>query len=162
MASFDIVSKVDLNEVNNVVNSVNRELSNRYDFKGSKFTINLNEKENSITIQAPDNYKLEQIGQSIKTYSVKRGINPESYEFKDEEKAGGDSLRQNIIIKQGIDKDVSKKINKFIKDKKMKIQSSVRGDEMRVEGKKIDDLQEMMTELKKENFGAVLQFINFR
>lgn len=162
MASFDIVSKVDLNEVSNVVNSVNRELTNRYDFKGSNFVINLDEKENIITIQADDNYKIDQIGQSIRIYSVKRSIDPESYEFQDQEKAGGNTIRQKILIKQGIEKDVSKKINKFIKDKKIKINSSVRGDEIRVEGKKIDDLQTIMAELKKENFGAVLQFINFR
>ncbi|MDA9817905.1 YajQ family cyclic di-GMP-binding protein [Flavobacteriaceae bacterium] len=162
MPSFDIVSKVDLQEVNNSINSLLKELNNRYDFKGSKFTVILDEKEGHIIISAPDSYKLQQIADSLRSYSIKRNIDAKCYEFEKEEKASGDSLRQKVLIKQGIDHKTAKNVNKFIKEKKMKIQSSVRGEEIRVEGKKINDLQEIMGQLKSEDFGIVLQFINFR
>ena len=162
MPSFDIVCKVDLQEVDNVVNSVLRELTNRYDFKGAKFSVEINNKDNEITINAPDDYKLGQIGESLRGHGVKRGIDPKSFEFEKEEKASGDSLRQVVKIKQGIDSDSAKQITKYIKDKKMKVQASIRGNEVRVESKKRDDLQQVMAEVKTISLPLPLQFINFR
>tara|TARA_Y100000389_G_scaffold158294_1_gene159678 strand:+ start:824 stop:1312 length:489 start_codon:yes stop_codon:yes gene_type:complete len=162
MPSFDIVSKVDYQEIDNVVNSVKRELGNRYDFKDSNFSINFNKKEENITIKAEDDYKLEQIAISLKIYATKRNINTKFFSFGDVEKLGGQNLGQNIKILQGIDKDNSKKIIKKVKDSKLKIQSSIQGDEVRVVGKKIDDLQNIMSQIKSTDLSISVQFINFR
>ncbi|MBL6664490.1 MAG: YajQ family cyclic di-GMP-binding protein [Rickettsiales bacterium] len=162
MASFDIVSKIDLQEVDNAVNSVLRELSNRYDFKGSNFTIELNNKENTITIQAEDDYKLKAIGESLKVYCTKRGLDSKALDFQKEEKASSNSLRQLIKLKNGIDQETAKKIVKEIKSTKIKVQSSIKGDEVRVDGKKRDDLQQAITLIRESNYDAPLQFINFR
>ncbi len=162
MPSFDVVSKIDLQEVDNAVNSVNRELSNRYDFKGAKFTIEIDQKEKKININAPDEYKLGQISDSLKVYCVKRGIDVKALDFGKEESAANNSYRQTVKLKDGIEQELAKRITKDIKSKKMKVQASIRGDELRVEGKKRDDLQEVMNFLKSENYEAALQFINFR
>ncbi len=162
MPSFDIVSKIDMQEIDNAVNSVLRELKNRYDFKGAIFEIVIDTKENKINIHAEDQYKLGQIGDSLKVFATKRGIDVKSLEFEEEQKAGGQSLRQAVKIKQGIDSENAKKITKYIKDKKLKVQASIRGEEVRVEGKKRDDLQDVMQELKSFSLDLPLQFINFR
>jgi len=162
MPSFDIISKVDQQEIDNVVNSVNRELSNRYDFKDSNFTIEFNKKDELIRIKAEDEYKLEQIGSSLKIYATKRNIDIKFFTFDDIEKLGGKNIGQNIRIIQGIDKDNSKKIIKITKDSKLKIQASIQGDEIRVTGKKIDYLQDMMSKIKSSDLPISLQFINFR
>ena len=162
MPSFDIISKVDQQEIDNVVNSVNRELSNRYDFKDSNLTIEFNKKDELIRIKAEDEYKLEQIGSSLKIYATKRNIDIKFFTFDDIEKLGGKNIGQNIRIIQGIDKDNSKKIIKITKDSKLKIQASIQGDEIRVTGKKIDDLQDMMSKIKSSDLPISLQFINFR
>ncbi len=162
MPSFDIVSNIDMQEIDNVVNSVLRELKNRYDFKGAVFEVEIDSKENQIKIHAPDEYKLGQIGDSLKVFATKRGIDVRALEFKKLEKAGGQSFRQDVKIKQGIDSENAKKVVKFIKDKKLKVQASIRGEEVRVEGKKRDDLQDVMSELKSFSLDLPLQFINFR
>lgn len=162
MPSFDVVSKIDLQEIDNAVNSVNRELSNRYDFKGANFTIEIDQKDKKITVNAPDDYKLGQIAESIKAYSVKRGVDVKALAFEDPQDASGNSLRQIIKLKDGIEQEVAKKIVKDIKSSKIKVQASIRGDELRVEGKKRDDLQQVMNNLKAAGYDAALQFINFR
>jgi uncharacterized protein YajQ (UPF0234 family) len=162
MPSFDIISKVDLQEIDNIVNSANRELSNRYDFKDSNFSIELNKKEEQVKIIAEDDYKLEQIGASIKIYAIKRNIDVKFLSFEKIEKLGGKNLGQIIKIIQGIDKENSKKITKIVKDSKLKIQASIQGDEVRVTGKKIDDLQDIMSKIKNSDLPISLQFINFR
>jgi hypothetical protein len=151
-----------MQEVDNAVNSVLRELTNRYDFKGAVFSLNIDSKENKINISAEDEYKLKQIGDALKVYCTKRGIDVKALEFEKEEKASGRGLRQSVKIKQGIDQDSAKKIVKQIKDKKIKVQASIRGDEVRVEGKKRDDLQEVISEVKSMNVDLPVQFINFR
>lgn len=162
MPSFDIVSKIDPQELDNAVNSVLRELKNRYDFKGAIFEITIDNKENKVNIHAEDEYKLGQIGDSLKVFATKRGIDVKALEFEKAEKAGGQSLRQAVKVKQGIDSENAKKVVKFIKDKKLKVQASIRGEEVRVEGKKRDDLQEVMSEIKNIGLNLPLQFINFR
>jgi cyclic-di-GMP-binding protein len=162
MPSFDIVSKIDMQEIDNAVNSVLRELKNRYDFKGAIFEIVVDSKENKINVHAEDQYKLGQIADSLKVFATKRGIDVKSLEFEEVQKAGGQSLRQAVKIKQGIDSENAKKITKYIKDKKLKVQASIRGEEVRVEGKKRDDLQDVMSELKNFSLDLPLQFINFR
>ncbi|MDA9231233.1 YajQ family cyclic di-GMP-binding protein [Rickettsiales bacterium] len=162
MASFDIVCQIDLQEVDNAVNGVLRELTNRYDFKGANFSLTLDKKENKITINADDDYKLSQIQGSLKANIVKRSIDVRALEFEKEEGAAQNSLRQIVKIKQGIDQESSKKIAKDIKSQKLKVQATIRGEEVRVDGKKIDDLQFVMNFIKEQNPDKALQFINFR
>lgn len=162
MASFDIVCKIDLQEIDNAVNGVIRELGNRYDFKGAKFSLDIDKKDNKILISAEDSYKLSQLQDSLKANVVKRGIDAKALEFKKEEVASHNSYRQTVLIKQGIDQETAKKITKSIKEMKTKVQASIRGEEVRVEGKKLDELQAIMAEIKAANFEVPLQFINLR
>jgi cyclic-di-GMP-binding protein len=162
MPSFDIVSKIDFQEMDNAVNSVLRELTNRYDFKGAKFSIEFQQKEDKIIISAEDDYKIGQIGDSLKVFCVKRGIDHRALDFQKEEKAGGNTIRQEIKLRNGIEQEVAKKITKYIKELKIKAQASIRSDEVRIEGKKRDDLQEAIAALKSSDFEIPLQFINFR
>lgn len=162
MPSFDIVSKIDMQEVDNAINSVLRELTNRYDFKGAKFSVELDQKESKITINAPDEYKLEQIGASIRGYATKRGIDVKFFDFGEAEAAANASFRQIVKVKNGISQEIAKKIVKDIKNKKMKVQSSIRGEEVRVEGKSRNDLQAIIEFVKGSGYEAALQFINFR
>ncbi len=162
MPSFDIVCKIDMQEIDNAVNSVSRELTNRYDFKGAKFSLEVDTKKNQITINAEDDYKLGQIQGSLKAQAVKRGVDPKGLEFEKEQKATGSSVRQIVKIKQGIDQESAKQLVKEIKDRKLKVNVSIRGDEVRVEGKKRDDLQEVISEIKLIKVDLPLQFINFR
>jgi uncharacterized protein YajQ (UPF0234 family) len=151
-----------MQEIDNAVNSVLRELTNRYDFKGANFSIELKTKDNLILIACEDEYKLGQISDSLKVFCVKRGIDPRALDFQKIEKAGGNSLRQEIKLRNGIEQEIAKKITKHIKDSKMKVQTSIKADEIRVDGKKRDDLQEAMNLLRSGGFEVPLQFINFR
>ena len=162
MPSFDIVSKINIQEVDNAVNSVLRELTNRYDFKGAIFSIELKAKENIINISADSEYKLEAVRDSLKVFATKRGIDVKALEFGEIQKAGGTTLKQEIKLKNGIEQEVAKKIIKQIKDLKLKVQSSIKGDEVRIDGKKRDDLQDAINAIRSANFDIPLQFINFR
>ncbi len=162
MPSFDVVSKIDMQEIDNAVNSVMRELTNRYDFKGAKFSVELKTKDNLILIEAEDDYKLGAIRDSLKVFATKRGIDARAFDFQKEEKASGNSLRQEVKLRNGIEQEIAKKIVKHIKDTKMKVQASIKGDEVRVDGKKRDDLQEAISLLRAANFEVPIQFINFR
>jgi uncharacterized protein YajQ (UPF0234 family) len=139
-----------------------REISNRYDFKGAIFTVELKQKENLILITADSDYRLSTIGDSIKVFGVKRGIDVKAFDFQKEEKAGGNMLRQEIKLRNGIEQEIAKKITKQIKETKMKVQASIKGDEIRIDGKKRDDLQEAMQLLRSGSYEIPLQFINFR
>ena len=162
MPSFDVVSKINMQEMDNAVNSVQREIGNRYDFKGAKFSIELKNKENLINLTADGEYRLEAIRDSLKVFATKRGIDVKAFDFQKEEKAGGDMLRQEVKLRNGIEQEEAKKIVKQIKDAKMKVQASIKGDEVRIDGKKRDDLQEAMNLLRGGNYNVPLQFINFR
>lgn len=160
MPSFDIVSKTDMQEVDNAVNGAMREIGNRYDFKGSNSKIERNEAE--ITVTADDDYKLKAMQEMLKGYFAKRNLDAKALDFKEPEKASGNSLRQKILVKQGVEQEVSKKIVKAIKDTKMKVQASVQGDQVRVTGKKRDDLQEVISLVKGMDLPLPLQYENFR
>jgi uncharacterized protein YajQ (UPF0234 family) len=160
MPSFDIVSKVDMQEVDNAVNSVVREIDQRYDFKGSNCTVERAEAD--LTVSADDDYKLGQIQELLKTHFTRRKIDSKSLDFGKPEMASGNSIRQKITVKQGIDSDTAKKITKEVKGSKIKVQASIRGEELRVDGKKRDDLQATMAMIKELNIELPLQFINFR
>ena len=160
MATFDIVSKTDLAEVDNAINGSMREITARYDFKGSEASIKREELE--ITLIAEDNYKIEQVQQILRTHFVKRKLETSALKFSDIESAKGNTIRQKASIIQGIDKDTALLINKEIKSSKLKVQVSNRGDELRVSGNKRDTLQETITFVKQLNVKQPLQFINFR
>ena len=160
MPSFDIVSKVDMQEVDNAVNSVLREITQRYDFKGSNSNVDRDDAD--ITILTGDDYKLSQIQDMLKVHFTRRDIDAKSLEFGTQEQASGNMIRQKITVKQGVDSDTAKSIVKEIKSYKLKVQASIRGEEVRVEGKKRDDLQNVMSHLKGLSIELPLQFINFR
>jgi uncharacterized protein YajQ (UPF0234 family) len=160
MPSFDIVSKTELAEVDNALDGVKREMTTRFDFKGTKSTIT--REAQIITILADDNMKLRQIQELVKGYFVRRKIDPNALEFKDEERAGGDMVRQVINIKQGIDRELAKTIVKGLKDSKLKVQTAIQGDELRVTGKKRDDLQDAIAFVRTLKIEQPLQFVNFR
>jgi uncharacterized protein YajQ (UPF0234 family) len=160
MPSFDIVSKTDLAEVDNALDGIRREIAQRFDFKGSKCTIE--RKENDITLLADDEPKLKQMQDLMKVYFTRRNVDPKALDFKTQERAAGDAVRQVVTIKQGIDREVAKTLIKEIKDSKMKAQVSIQGDELRVSGKKRDDLQEAIALVKKLDVELPLQYVNFR
>ena len=160
MPSFDIVSKTDMAEVDNAVQGVAREIGTRFDFKGSKCTID--RKEELITLLADDDMKLRQMQELMKGYMVRRKLDASALEFKEPQKASGNALRQEVVVKQGIDQTLGKRIVKEIKDSKMKVQVSIQGDELRVTGKKKDDLQDTIAFVRGLKIEQPLQFVNFR
>lgn len=160
MPSFDIVSEVDLQEVRNAVDQVQREISTRYDFKGSKASIEL--EETMIKVVADDQMKLSALQTLIREKLAKRKVSLKSVEFKDPESAGGDLLRQEILVKQGLSDEQLRSLNKTIKSQKWRVNAQIQGDQLRVMGKKRDDLQEVIAHLRSEIKDMDLQFINFR
>ena len=162
MPSFDVVSQIDYQEVLNAINGVQREIGNRYDFKNVKWSIDLDKKEKQLIINAESDYALGQIHNSLSGCFVKRKLDPRALDFKDPEKASGNSLRQTVKIKEGIEQEFAKKITKAIKDSKIKVQASIQGQELRVSGKSRDDLQETIQLIKDLNLDLPLQYINFR
>ncbi len=160
MPSFDIVSKTEIAEVDNALDGVRREIGTRYDFKGSKSS--LERAENAITILADDAMRLKHIQELVKGYFVRRKLDPNALEFKPEERAGGDMLRQAVMVKQGIDRELARTIVKAIKDSKLKVQAAIQGDELRITGKKRDDLQDAIALVRGLKIEQPLQYVNFR
>lgn len=160
MPSFDIVSKTDLTEVDNAVAGVTREVAQRFDFKGSKCTIERSDA--TLTIVADDDLKLKQMHELLRGYFARRKLDAGALDFKTPEKASGNMVRQEVVVKQGIDRDLAKTIIKAIKDGKQKVQAAVQGDELRVTGKKIDDLQATIALVRGLKIEQPLQYLNFR
>lgn len=160
MPSFDIVSEADLSEVDNALNNLAREISVRYDFKGSKSSCE--HKDGVITIFADDDLKLKQMHEILRSNLNKRGIEPGQLDYQSVEPAAGQSVRQRVLIKQGLEKELAKKIVKQIKGSKMKVQVAIQGDELRVTGKKRDDLQAAIAFVKEMGLEQPLQYKNFR
>ena len=160
MASFDIVSKTDMSEIKNAVDGAVREMGSRYDFKGSKSTLELKDKD--IVINADDDLKLKQVQELLRGYVTRRKLDVACLDFQKVEKAAGASVRQTVKVKQGVPQEEAKKITKALKDSKMKVQASIQGDEVRVSGKKRDDLQDAIALVKTLNTDRPLQFVNFR
>jgi len=160
MPSFDIVSKIEIAEVDNAINGSMREITNRYDFKTSKSKIT--RIDNEIELIAEDQYKIDQIQQIFRIHLVKRNLSSGSFNFSNIEDARGGMLRQTSLIIQGIEKEISQNIHKSIKNSKLKVQVAIRGDEIRVSGSKKDLLQKSIQLVKESNIKQPLQFINFR
>lgn len=160
MPSFDIVAKTDLAEVDNAVQNMTREIATRYDFKNSKCAIT--RKETELTLNADDAQKLKQMHELLQGHLARRKIEAGVLDYKEPEKAAGQSQRQIVVIRQGIDKELAKKIVKELKDAKLKVQASIQGDEVRVSGKARDDLQTAIAAVKAMPGALPLQFVNFR
>ncbi|MFC6331095.1 YajQ family cyclic di-GMP-binding protein [Paenibacillus septentrionalis] len=158
--SFDIVSKVDLQELSNAVVQAEREIATRFDFKGSKTQITLDKDE--LTIVSDDDYKLNSVIDILLGKMVKRNVPTKNLDYGKIEGASGGTVRQKIKIRQGIEQDISKKINTIIKDSKLKVKSQIQGDQLRVTGKSKDDLQAIMHLLRNAKLELDLQFTNFR
>ena len=160
MPSFDIVSEADLAEADNAVANVMREIAVRYDFKGSNSTVE--HKDGVLSIAADDELKLRQVKELIRGHMQKRGIEPGMLDEQKVEPAAGQSVRQKILVKQGIAKELAKDIVKKLKGEKLKVQASIQGDELRVSGKKRDDLQAAIAFVKGLGLEQPLQYKNFR
>lgn len=160
MPSFDIVSEVNQVEVHNAVDQTNKEVSTRFDFKGSDARVELAEK--LITVFADDDFKLDQVHQILSTKLAKRGVDIRCLEKGKVEKITGNKVKQAITVKVGVETELAKKIQRLIKDSKMKVQASIQGDTVRVSGAKRDDLQAAIALVKKTITDFPLQFDNFR
>jgi uncharacterized protein YajQ (UPF0234 family) len=159
-SSFDIVSKVDPQEVDNAINQALREIETRFDFKGSKSNIEVEKEE--LVLTSDDEYKLKSVIDILEGKLFKRGISLKNLEFGKIESAAGGTVRQKVKIKQGIEQDDAKKINILIRDSKIKVKSQIQGDQVRVSGKNRDDLQQIIQLLKQADIPIDLQFVNYR
>lgn len=161
MPSFDIVSKTDIHEIDNAINGMRREIETRFDFKGSRCSVERTE--NELVLVADDDTRLQQMHELLRVYVTRRKLDAGALDFSAKaERAAGDTLRQVVTVKQGIAQDLGKSIVKAIKDSKMKVQVSIQGDELRVTGKKRDDLQDAIQLVKGMQIEQPLQYVNFR
>ncbi len=158
--SFDVVSKIDMSEVTNAVSQAMKEISQRFDFKGSKS--NITQEKDALVIASDDEYKLKSVVDILQTKLVKRGVPIKNLSFSKVEPAQGGTVRQRGTLQQGIPTDKAKEIVKVIKDSKIKVQASIQADQVRVSGKNRDDLQTVIQLLKGKEFGLELQFTNYR
>ena len=159
MPSFDIVSKIDSHELTNAIDQTNREVSNRFDFKGTGSRVDA--EGNIVTLKAPSEFQINQINDILRAKMSKRGIDVGCLEYGEIQETGREA-RQELVARQGIDRELAGKITKIIKDTKLKVQAAIQGDQIRVSGKKRDDLQSVIAVLREQKLGLPLQYINLR
>ena len=162
MPSFDIVSKTDLQRLDNAINTALKEIVNRFDFNGSKTTVELDKKEMMIHIVTENDMRLKAVEGIIIGRMVKQGLTSSSLDFGKSFYASGNMIKKDIKVKQGVDKETAKKIVKIIKDSGKKVQASIMDEQVRVTGKKIDDLQEVIALMEGQQLDLPLQFENYR
>ena len=160
MPSFDIVSEVNQVELKNAIDQTNKEVTNRFDFKGSDARVELVDK--ALTVFADDDFKIAQVYDVLIGKMTKRNVDVRALQRAKSEKIGGDKMKQVITVKVGVDQELGKRIQKMVKDSKLKVQASIQGDAVRVSGAKRDDLQQVITMMKKNVTDHPLQFANFR
>ena len=161
--SFDITSTIDFQEVDNALNQARKEVAQRYDFKGAKTEIALNEKDKTLTLIADDDFKMNALWEIVQTRLVRRGVPVKNFKIPDSEPAAGGTVRRVIAIQQGIPIEAAREIVKFIKDRKLKkVQAAIQADQVRVSSPSKDDLQEAIHVLREHDFGIALQFGNYR
>ena len=160
MPSFDVVSRLDHQEIDNAIGNATREITTRYDFKGSNTSIE--KKENSIVVLTDDEMKAGQVNDMLVTHFVRRKVDPLCLKKKELEKAGGNKIKQIYDLIEGIDQSICKKLIADVKISKIKVQVKINGNELRVDGKKKDDLQSVIQLIESSNIGIPIQFINFR
>ena len=162
MPTFDIVSKLDMQEVDNTINMVTRDIANRYDFRGSSTKLTLNKSERTIKLEADNDMQLTAVRDMLENRAISRKLSIKIFNYQNEENASGMSVRQIVKLREGISSDNAKKINKMIKDMKLKVQSQIQGEHLRVTGKKIDDLQGVISALNETKLDFPLQFVNMK
>lgn len=162
MPSFDIVSRVDLQEVDNAVNNTRKEIASRYDFRGSKTEVNFDRKEKTITVLTEDDMKMEAVREMFLARASKRGIDLKSFKFEETQPTAHGHRKRTVKVLEGIEQDIAKRIVKHIKDTKIKVQASIQGNEVRVSGKQRDDLQTAMQLVREMGVEVPVQFVNFK
>jgi uncharacterized protein YajQ (UPF0234 family) len=162
MNSFDIVSEINWQEIDNSINQTRKEILQRYDFKGSKSSIEMSQKEKTLTILADDDFKLRAVVDILQNKFVKRSVPLKAFKYKEKEAAHSGMVRQIVEVQQGISKDNARMIVKMIKDRKMKVQAAIMDDQVRVSGKSKDDLQSVISLIKNADLDFAVQFVNYR
>ncbi len=163
MPSFDVTSKIDLQEVDNAVNQARKEVAQRYDFKGSKAAIDFNRGENSLTLVADDEFKMRTLWELLEGRLVRRKVPVKNLTLGEMQRGANDTVRREVTLQIGIPTDAARAIVKFLKDRKLrKVQAAIQGDEVRVSSPSRDELQEAIRLLREEDFGVALQFGNYR
>jgi hypothetical protein len=162
-SSFDITSTIDFQEVDNALNQARKEVGQRYDFKGARADIDLNQADNTLTLTADDEFKMNALWEIVQTRMVRRGVPIKNFKVGDSAPAAGGTVRRTIAIQQGIPTEAGREIVKFIKARKMKkVQAAIQADQVRVSSTSKDELQEAMRQLRDHDFGVALQFGNYR
>jgi len=162
MPSLDVVSTVDLQLLDNAVNNTKREIASRFDFRGIKSEVNLDRKEKKIQIISGDEWKVKTVKDILVGQAVRQKVDPKSLEFGKIETASLTVARMEVLVKEGIPKEVGQKIVKYIKNLKIKVQPAILDEKVRITGKQIDDLQEIMRLLREQDYGVPLQFVNMK
>jgi uncharacterized protein YajQ (UPF0234 family) len=162
MPSFDIASSVDVQTLDNAINVVKKEITNRFDFKGIHVVIELNKKDYLVKLESDSEMKVQQIVDVILSRSIKQGIDANAFDLSKEPQPSGKIFKKDVPVRNGLKQDDAKKIVKYIKDKGLKVQTAIMDDIIRVTVKKIDDLQEVIAACRTENFGVPLQYINMK
>ena len=162
MPSFDIASKVDIQTLDNVVNTAKKEIVNRFDFKNSPVEVNLSKKDYQLTLEVESEMKMKQVIDILISRAVKQGIDPNAFDFSKDAYQSGKQLKKEVAVTNGLKQEDAKKIVKVIKDSGLKVQAQIMDDIVRVTGKKIDDLQAVITACKQANLNLPLQFINMK
>ncbi len=162
MPSFDIVNEINAQEIDNAVNNTLKEVSTRYDFRGMHTEVRFARKENRIHIVAAESMKMAAVREMLGKHFIRRGLDPKVLEYGEEEGTSSGAVKVSASIREGIDRDTAKKIVKDIKDLKLKVQPAIQDNQVRVTGKKIDDLQEVIRVLKAKSYPVPLQFVNMK
>ena len=160
--SFDVTSTIEMPEVDNAVNQARKEIGQRFDFKGSSASIDLDQKANTLTLTAEDNFKLESVWDVLQTRLIKRNVAVKNLKRGEIEAAGGSTVKQVITLQQGIPIEAAKDIVKHMKELKLKVQAAIQGDQVRITSASKDSLQDAMQALRAKDFGVALQFGNYR
>ena len=160
--SFDVTSTIEMPEVDNAVHQAKKEIAQRFDFKGSTASIDLDQKANTLTLTAEDNFKLESVWDVLQTRLIKRGVPVKNLKREDTQPASGSTVKQVITLQQGIPSDAAKDIVKHLKESKKKVQAQIQADQVRVTSNSKDELQDAMQALRAKDFGVSLQFGNYR
>lgn len=160
--SFDIVSEVDVQEVDNALNQARKEIGQRYDFKDSKSSIELNQKEKTVTLISDDDFKLKSVIDIVQSKLIKRGVPLKALRYGKAEPAANSTMRQVITLQVGIEKEDAKLVVKMIKDTKLKVQAQIMDDQIRVSAKDKDDLQSVIKVLRESDLSFAMQFVNYR
>jgi uncharacterized protein YajQ (UPF0234 family) len=160
--SFDVVSEIDMQEVDNAVNQAKKEVEQRYDFKGTNTTIELNQKDKTVTLHTSDDMKIRALQEILNGKMIKRNVSLKALDYGAIEAAGGDTRKVVVTLKHGLTSEQAKEITKLVKDLKLKVQAQIQGDAVRITGKSKDDLQTAIAAIKSHEFAFPVQFTNYR